>query len=154
MIDAPLIDAIDAPFDDTAPVNCPASYASIGVAGSKYRANGNSFTWTQAQAMCVADGTHLVVFQDDAERAMVTALLPGDNQWVGVTDRITLGTWLAVTGATATYLPWEPSEPDLTADERCVAAKPSSFNYEDNDCLSGRRFVCECDGTPSNPSSY
>ena len=157
--DASLDDAngqlvFDVPFDDTAPVNCPASYQSIGVPGSKYRGVDNSVTWAQAQAACVADGTHLLIINDLNERSVVPALLPTRDLWIGVTDLVALGAWRTVTGDAATYLPWDNSEPDNAADERCVETEYPLFNYIDQDCTSGRRFVCECDGRAADPASY
>jgi len=145
---------VDVPFDDTAPVNCPQGYASIGIAGSKYKPIDNSLTWSQAQAACVADGTHLAIIDNINERSAVTGLLPTRDLWLGVTDRITIGTWRTVTGDIATYLPWDSSEPDADVTDRCVETEFPLYGFIDQDCTSDRRFVCECDGRASDPTSY
>lgn len=157
--DAPMVDAAPDTASDSAidasNVGCPGEYVSVAGTTSKYKAVDNSSTWLQAQAACVAEGTHLVIFEDATERAIITAaLLPQADWWVGVTDRVALGTWLTVTNETATYLPWSAGEPDLIATERCVEAESPAFNFIDQDCASGRRYVCECDGKASVPSSY
>jgi hypothetical protein len=158
--DAPVIDAApDTPTTDSAidaiNADCPASYTAIPGTTSKYKAVDNSSTWTQAQSACVADGTHLVIFDNATERSLVTGvLLPLDDWWVGVTDRVALGTWLTVTNEPAAYLPWTSGEPDLVSTERCVEAESPAFNFIDQDCAAGRRYVCECDGKASVPSSY
>lgn len=145
---------VDAIFDDGAPASCPDGYMSVGVPGSKYKAVDDSLSWTQAQAACVADGQHLAIYDDALERSIVPFLLPLDDQWLGVTDRITLGTWRTVTGAPATYLPWSSGEPDVSSLERCVEAESPAFEIIDQDCASGRRYICECDGRATDPASY
>lgn len=145
---------VDVPFDDTAPMNCPAGYQSIGVLGSKYKAVDTSRTWAQAQATCVADGTHLAIAGNFDELSSVATLLPTRDLWLGVTDNVTLGTWRTVTGDIATYLPWASDEPDVAVDQRCVETEFPLYNFIDQDCMEDRRFICECDGRASDPTSY
>ncbi len=133
---------------------CPASYQTVGATTSRYRAVDDSISWDQAQAACAADGQHLAIFETQNERDLITALLPARDLWVGVTDRVTLGTWLTVTGVPATYLPWAAGEPDVVTTERCVETESPAYNYIDQLCSQGRRYVCECDGVASDPSAY
>ncbi len=133
---------------------CPASYQIVVATTSKYLAVDNSATWDQAQAACAADGQHLAIFEDQNERDLVVTLLPTRDLWIGVTDRVTLGTWLTVTGVPATYLPWTAGEPDLITSERCVETESPAYNYIDQLCSATQRYVCECDGIASDPASY
>ncbi|MDQ3366568.1 MAG: C-type lectin domain-containing protein [Myxococcota bacterium] len=146
--------ATDGPLPDTMAIACPAGYQQTAIAGSKYKAVDDSETWTGAQAACLADGQHLVIFDDAVERSVVTMLLPGRDLWVGVSDRITLGTWTTVTGGAAVYLPWASGEPALDPLERCVEAESPGYALIEQSCSSGRRYICECDGIASDPASY
>lgn len=152
-------DAIASPSDgsvqsgDVASAGCPAGYTGIVTLTSRYRAIDNSETWLAAEALCEADGTHLVILDDNAEATYVIQLLTGQNVWLGVTDRVTVGTFRAVTGAPAPYLYWASGEPDATAPE-CVYMDGLTGRFADQDCASGRRPICECDGMAVDPSSY
>lgn len=151
--DAP---AGDAPSADAAPdaaLLCPASYITVAGQTSRYRAVNNSLGWLAAEMACEADGTHLWIPDTAAEKSMIVALLPGQNVWTGITDRRTVGQWLRVTGGAQTYLPWENGEPDIQQPE-CVRLDSLTTQLGDQDCGSGGRYVCECDGAPAMPSAY
>lgn len=81
---------------------------------------------------------------------MYTALVT-QNIWIGVTDRITEGMYLRVTGGVQTYLPWGIGEPDA---EDCIYIDGLTAQLVAQGCSSGRRYICECDGAPADPSSY
>jgi len=138
---------------DAAPVVCPGNYITLGVGTSVYRLETNSVDWLSAEQSCEADGQHLVVVDDVVELSAVAAAISGQNIWIGVTDRKAIGTWLKVTGGTATYLPWDSSEPDLAALE-CVYIDALTLKLVDQGCGSGRRAVCECDTVAPDPTSY
>lgn len=138
---------------DGAPIVCPASYVTLGTLPSRYLPIDNSLTWLVAEQACEADGHHLVIIDDATELSRVAASLAGQNIWTGVTDRKTIGTFLEVTGGAASYLPWDTSEPDATALE-CTFLDGLSLKLADQDCTSGRRAVCECDGNAVDPATY
>jgi hypothetical protein len=143
----------DASPDSTTQLTCPGTYTTIAGQTSKYRAINNSMVWLTSEQLCEADGTHLVIIDDAAELTGVTGLLAGQNIWTGVTDRIAVGTFRKVTGPNASYLPWDTSEPDATAAE-CLFIDSVTLKFADQDCTSGRRAVCECDGAAVDPASY
>jgi hypothetical protein len=95
----------------------------------------------------------MVVVDTAVELTAIVGLLPGQNIWTGVTDRIAVGTFRKVTGPNATYLPWDASEPDASATE-CVYIDSVTLKFSDQDCGSGRRYVCECDGVAVDLTSY
>jgi hypothetical protein len=132
---------------------CPGTYAAVGGLTSKYRGIDNSMGWLTSEQLCEGDGTHLVVIDNAAELTAIPGLLPGQNIWTGTTDRLVIGTFHHVTGANATFLDWDSSEPDATALE-CVFIDALTVKLGDQDCGSGRRAVCECDGLAVDPSSY
>lgn len=143
----------DARLDSTTSATCPPSYVTVGGQTSKYRGLTNSIVWLSAEQTCETDGTHLVIVDNAAELTAMTNLIPGQNLWIGVTDRKTIGAFLAVTGPSAAYLPWDASEPDGSAAE-CVFIDSLTLKMADQGCGSGRRAVCECDGVPADPTSY
>jgi hypothetical protein len=147
-LDAP---PADAPVD--AALVCPGNYVSVPGESSRYRAINNSSEWLLAEQACEADGTHLWIPDSANEKSQMVALLPAQNIWTGVTDRKVIGEWLRVTGGVATYLPWNVSEPDAT-DLECVYLDGLTNLLSDQGCLSGRRYICECDGAAAMPSTY
>lgn len=134
-------------------LSCPGTYTMLvgAVSNSRYRVVDNSSDWDSAEAACEADGHHLAIPDDATERDAMYNALVTENIWIGVTDRITEGTYLSVTGGTATYLPWGAGEPDA---EDCVYIESLSMMYRAQGCGSGRRYICECDGAPADPASY
>jgi hypothetical protein len=143
----------DTPSADSAPLTCPGSYIALDTSSSRYRSIDTSMTWLQSQQACESDGHHLVVLETSSELALVATTLSTQNIWTGVTDRKTVGTFLRVTGGAATYLPWDSSEPDLAGLE-CTFIDGLTLKLGDQDCGSGRRAVCECDGLPVDPTTY
>lgn len=128
-----------------------------------YRLETTARTWLEAEHTCEADligGTHLVVLDDDAERAAVAALaqaLPGDT-WVGIV-RDPGGTapwpWRYVTGGAATYAPFEGSEPNnMSGDQYTVVLRKSSRFLYDYGVGNLVYAVCECDGRPPVDADY
>ncbi len=140
----------DAPGDAGA---CPQSYVVLPAAGtsSRYRAVDDSQTWQAAEAACEADGHHLAIPDAASERTALYQALLTENIWVGVTDRVVEGTWMTVIGTPATYVPWAPGEPDA---EDCVYISSATSLFVAQDCGSGRRYICECDGAAASPTSY
>lgn len=138
---------------DAASLTCPTGYLPLAGETSKYKAISSTDGWLAAEQACETDGTHLVVLDTASELAMMVALLPAQNLWLGVTDRKVVGQWLKVTGGVATYLPWDSSEPDA-ANLECVQLDGVTTKLGDQGCSSGRRYVCECDGAAAMPSTY
>ena len=151
--DAAISDAARDAAVDAASAGCPASYVTLGAQTSRYRLITNSTVWLTAEQMCEADGTHLAIIDDAAELTAIANALATQNVWTGVTDRVAVGTFRKVTGAAAMYLPWDASEPDASAAE-CVYLDGLTLKLCDQDCTSGRRAACECDGVSVDTSAY
>lgn len=144
-------DAVATP--DASALTCPTGYLPLAGETSMYKAITTTDAWLAAEQACETDGTHLVVIDTASELAMMVALIPVQNLWVGVTDRKVIGQWLKVTGGVAAYLPWDTAEPDA-ANLECVQLSGVTTKLGDQGCSSGRRYVCECDGAPAMPSTY
>ncbi len=136
---------IDAPL----PV-CPTDYVLRD--GSRYRFVLNTASWTVAEADCENDSiglTHLAVLGTN-ELATVDAVSSASRTWVGLSDRVTDGVWLWVTGGTGPALgSGQSSCADLDAGDRFGGPQ-----LQNDDCTTGRSYVCECDLTPANPATY
>ena len=138
---------------DASSLSCPANYmVLVGVQNnSRYRVSHNSREWDEAEAACEADGHHLAIPDNASElTAMYTALIT-QNIWIGVTDRVVEGTYRTVTGGIQTYLPWGLGEPDT---DDCIFIDGLTTQLVAQDCDSGRRYICECDGAAAVPTSY
>jgi len=158
MADAPPsdtpVDTTDA-MSDAASV-CPGSYVSSGGQTSKYRAVMAASPWLAAQMDCADDGlgTHLVVINDAAENTVVDALTGASVAWIGFSDRITEGSFRAVTGSVVNFTSWGAGNPDGGAVQNCMAIYGGNL-WGDGDCVYAMPgYVCECDGIPSDPTAF
>ena len=117
---------------------CRTSSAYTSKAGlmNRYREATQNVSWIEARSICMGEGADLWV-PDTLNEA--TSL---DGDWVGITDVATEGVYLTVEGVPATFLPWEPGQPDGGEAEDCVRNNGSTF--EDRECTDTRDFVCEC----------
>jgi hypothetical protein len=121
---------------------------------ARYRVVNATDIWPQAEAACEADGVaHLAIPNDPFEYTTLATLLVNQNVWLGITDRITVGTFLTVTGVAPPYANWDTGEPTGAAAE-CVQIDGVSTRMKDQGCTSGRRFICECDGAAASPTAY
>jgi hypothetical protein len=142
--------------DSTTAASCPDFYVS------GYRITPTQTTWLDAEHACEADSdglTHLVVFDDDGERAAIALVIqPVGDVWVGIVrdpGGAAPWPWRYVTGGPATYAPWEGSEPNNMSGDQYVAVlrQSSSFMY-DYGALNLEYAVCECDLKPPVNADY
>ncbi|HEU4727082.1 MAG TPA: C-type lectin domain-containing protein [Kofleriaceae bacterium] len=148
--DPPAPDAGIEPPQPDAPVasGCPADYAAVAGSAHVYKKLTN-VTWDGAAAACKATSTSAyLAVPDDA-----TELLDLDTAamivpfWVGLDDKVKLGTFVTQTGAMATFLPWAAGEPDNGKPghpKLCVAAVSTSQIATD-DCAVRHVAICECE---------
>lgn len=137
--------------------SCPASYsATIPGSSSRYRVVAQPAPWRTAQDDCVDDGggTHLAVVGSELERSGVATLV-GDDTWIGLSDRVTEGTFRWVTRAASPFTAWAAGQPaDAGGDEDCVEQKFMMAGWRDQPCTEPLAYVCECDGIASDPATY
>lgn len=142
------------PVDDAA-VSCRSGYAALD--GSCYRFVINpvpELSWTAAELACEGDGAgaHLIVIDDDAERAIASSALVGSsNAWIGASDRIAEGSYVTVTGQPAVVV-WSPGEPTGAAED-CVQIMDTGA-LGDRDCTNLNDYLCEADGRAVDASSF
>jgi hypothetical protein len=153
---APDIDATPDGSPDAAPAACPDGYAPLAGAPttSAYRVVMGFVNWGPAEVDCDNDGagTHLVVIDDAAESTAIDAAFFGDL-WIGASDRVSEGSFLAITGGAMPYASWGLFQPDDLFGQDC-AGLDEGGSYSDRDCGATRGFVCECDGVEPDPAAF
>lgn len=118
--------------------------------GKYYRLPPNQATWVNAEADCANDvvgATHLVVLTD-TEEVQIASTEPG---WVGLSDRITEGTFVNVTNEAPDQRPWASGQPDDGGGNEDCARILSNGQLDDDQCGNNRYYACECDGRAPTP---
>lgn len=147
-------DSPGAATDSGAPsANCKTSYTFL-YGTSKYR-GGGSDTWTSFEADCESDGVgmHLAVIDSAAELAGLAPLAANTPTWIGISDLVTEGTFVSVTGASPAVLPWAIGHPTANGPD-CVLWDPATNTFTDEACGNPHPRICECDGVPADQAAY
>jgi len=109
-------------------------------------------TWYEAQAACAADGARLVVIEDAAENAFVLSLDTDGDIFIGMSDHITEGTYVWLTGDVVMggpYENWQATQPnDLGSGEDCGEMNIGG-GWNDVGCYFTQTYVCECKSVPA-----
>jgi hypothetical protein len=146
------------PSGDGAPSADSASctnYSTWGALTGRYRVGPPEPEWSLAEAACEADGGHLIVIDSDAENGEARARTTGEF-WIGMSDRITEGTYLTVLGTSPAFAGW-PAAPPSNTGEDCVSVLVNA-DWEDRMCSNAaaqaKAYVCECDGLAVTPTAF
>jgi hypothetical protein len=133
--------------------NAPGSYV-FAVGGSRYRIAGTD-SWLNSEDDCESDGAgmHLATIDSAAEREALLPLAGGNRVWLGVSDRVTEGSFLLATGGVAMFLPWQAGAPTLNGED-CVSWDPQAGTFKDESCALANDRICECDGASADPAAY
>lgn len=115
-------------------------------AGRKYiLRKGAGRTWNAAKADCESIGAHLPVFADREEEGPVNSDFLGDN-WLGLTDLATEGTFVWLDGTTPpdASIHWNLGSPHANNTSRnCVRI---NLEWQDDTCTSDtHEYACECE---------
>jgi hypothetical protein len=139
---------------------CPATYMPQAGLTSRYRIvlAPPSLTWLQAEALCEADGTHLIVIDNATENAFARTLnaTVDEHVWLGGGDHLVEGTFAWVTGQPFAFTRWGGTEPNNSLNiEDCLEIDNNGlWNDERTVGLMTYHTVCECDGLPAMQSRY
>ena len=144
--------AIDA--DETTVDPCANTYTKSH-GQSLYRVVRTAASWPDAERACEADGrgSHLVQLDNSPERSAVESFLAGNVAWMGISDRITDGSFVNVTGTFPQFQPWQTDDPSFPG-PGCVMLDPVARTYHDVSCNTAVSYVCECDATRAKPGSF
>ena len=137
---------------DAVAIVCPPAYSPAASSASCYRVVLAPADWISAEQSCEADtiGAHLAYAAKADERTELRSLVTTSNtQWVGVTERITAGIFLTVTGAPAMYLPWSAGAPGAGP---CV--HDFSAGWQTTVCTTKLPYVCQYDAVAADPTAY
>ncbi len=151
--DAAVDGAVVPPDADTFPQvvqQCIAAGYDAASNGGYYRLPPNPASWVNAEADCANDvvgATHLIVLSNTAE-VQIASTEPG---WVGLSDRITEGTFVNVTNEANDQRPWASGQPDNGSGAEDCARILSSGQLDDDQCGNNRYYACECDGKAPTP---
>ncbi|CAN5223272.1 hypothetical protein BH09MYX1_BH09MYX1_36540 [soil metagenome] len=137
---------------DSVPFRCASGAACTAAYGCSMRTFGRSAylvctkspgTWADAEATCVARGSHLVAITTAAESAFVSSL--GPSVWIGATDAAKEGTWTWTTGEAGNGFapPWGPLQPDNSQSSEDCAMIGVDGKWNDLSCAAILGYVCE-----------
>ncbi len=135
-------------------IQCPPTYGTFATGCYRVMTVGNA-GWGDSETSCATDGvgSHLAVPSDAADLAVLQTDVLGSvtNAWIGVSDRITPGVHLTVTGLPA-FESWDPGQP-TGGTQRC--ADLGSMNLmKDSPCNNLNDYICEYDGVAADPTAF
>ena len=119
---------------------------------SHYYISNSSKNWTDAQALCVANGGNLVSISSESENSYVSGLI-NEQFWIGFTDQANEGQFEWADGSTSNFSKWAPNEPSnsgptnnedytlINTGEGGVSTSEGYWNDVDNN--TSYRFVME-----------
>jgi hypothetical protein len=151
---------IDAPIVDVMPdqAGCPVTYTPSTGLTSLYRIVPGSTTWLQAEALCEADGTHLIVINQATENTFARSLNAdvSEHVWLGGGDHLVEGTFGWINGEPFTYTRWGGTEPNnsMNIEDAMEIDDNGLWNDERNVGLMTYHTVCECDGLVAMTNRY
>ena len=127
-------------------LSCPTGYTKTSTGCRKTVTA--AADWLTAEKDCENDspGAHLVVVDNATENGA----LP-NNVWIGLSERVTAGVFLTVTGMPQGYTAYAPGEP-IAGGAQCIEKR--SDGWHDDNCYEQKSYVCEHDGVPASPSAY
>lgn len=136
----------DAGTDGSMSAGCPSPYAAVAGSAHLYKRLPNT-TWYDARSDCklTSASAYLAVPDDATELMNLATAAEGPPFWVGIDDQAVKGSFVTQKNAPATFLPWEPGEPDQSNPPmECVSAV-SATQIATDKCYTMMTAVCECE---------
>ncbi|XP_045157798.2 perlucin-like [Mercenaria mercenaria] len=123
--------------------------------GSCYLFSYDTYSWTDARVYCNNFGAELVEIETSSENVFVRETLESighSKYWIGLNDLDTEGVWVwTSTGIQASYLGWEPTQPNNGVISNCGAIwRMFDYKWVDEWCTSLFHPICEQDATSTN----
>jgi hypothetical protein len=147
----------------SASVGTSANTITIDLADKIYYNNGklyllsNSATWENAQTYAQSLGGNLVTLNDATEEAWLkTTFGTAENFWIGLTDKVTEGTFAWANGETSTYRNWAAGEPSNSGGNEDYVVMNWNGNHQWNDesSTATRRGIIELNVQEYNGHFY
>ncbi|KAK2865584.1 hypothetical protein Q7C36_001640 [Tachysurus vachellii] len=121
---------------------------------SFYYVSAEKKNWFESRDECRNKGADLVIIKSREEQDFVDALRSGKSAWIGLSDRVTEGTWKWVDNTSLNTSYWWSQEPNnLNGDEDCaeIATVPDdgrpvtdgSNTWNDHSCRGSLFWICE-----------
>ena len=132
-------------------LECPSSYVMLDTGCYRFVAQVDERDWLGAELDCEAEGGHLAVVDDEADRAAIFAAVPNTitDFWIGASARVTPGAFIAVTSRPF-YIVWNAGEPNATGD--CLEFELAAMG--DSNCANVNDYLCEIDGVDVDPATF
>lgn len=114
--------------------------------GHWYGLTETPMSWTEAEAVAVAEGGHLASIGSAAEESFLTSTFGVGLYWIGFTDAASEGTWAWSDGTAVTYENWAPGEPNdwpnagIPHEEDYALISWSGVQWNDLDDRSGYTY--------------
>ncbi len=134
------------------PTGCTATVIS----GRTYLLCNLQKNWTDARDFCIQQGLDLLTVsnltENNAIGAQAAAAFSNNSWWIGLNDIALEGDFNWVGNQGITFANWNAGEPNNSGNnEDCAEQSPTNpYRWNDLDCASTRRFVCE--GIPLAPA--
>ncbi|XP_052716323.1 protein crumbs homolog 2-like isoform X1 [Crassostrea angulata] len=111
-----------------------------------YQCINDTVSWQTARSSCQQLGADLVTIKNAGTQNFTENLCVDARHWIGLNDISEEGNffWVA-TSMQATYLNWNPGEPNGLANENCVHLFASIHTWNDLDCTANLSYICQKD---------
>ncbi len=136
-------DATPAP-DAPAIARCKMAY-EYDYNGHKYHLIEAAMSWSQAKALCEADGGYLLKFDSQSEDNQAAYLISEQTEiWIGLHDTDQNGAYLWLDGTPPSFTHWSGTPGAASPD--CVVKNTliNDGRWYPRDCIDARPAVCEC----------
>lgn len=105
------------------------------------------YNYTQAEEQCLSDGATLITIKSASVQAAINeAVITNEPHWIGRSDRITEGDWIAADGSHPSYTNWDAGQPNnfvkqgKTEDQDCAMLWKGTWG--DARCSRQLNFIC------------
>ncbi|XP_041635862.1 C-type lectin domain family 10 member A-like [Cheilinus undulatus] len=124
---------------------CPSGWNKFGE--SCFYVSYKSRSWSSSRDFCNSKGGHLAILNSrDKMRFFEGFLESYTHAWIGLTDRVSEGTWRWVDQTWPSTTFWGSGQPDdYNSGEDCgeIRKEGSAVDWNDNDCNVERFCICE-----------
>ncbi|XP_006831170.1 PREDICTED: mannose-binding protein C-like [Chrysochloris asiatica] len=107
-----------------------------------FLSSGEIMTFERGKVLCAQNGASMATPQNDAENTAIQNVAK-DECFLGITDEVTEGKFVDLTGRPQTYTRWNDGEPNDTGSNEDCTILLKSGKWNDVTCSSSFLVVCE-----------